>query len=142
MAFRSRRHAIAIADGFYEWTGERSDRRPTWFHDPSGAPLLMAGLLDEGAPPATPDATPGPPTFTVLTAPSRPPVAAIHDRMPVLLSPEGARQWLLGEPPRVVAPGEVVLAARAVSPRVNGTAHDDPACLEPPDEKGKQLELF
>jgi putative SOS response-associated peptidase YedK len=101
----------------------------------------MAGLLDEGVA-SSPGATPAPPTFAVLTTAARAPVAAIHDRMPVLLSPENARRWLLGEPPRVIVPDEVALAARPVSPRVNGTAHDDPACLEPPDEKGKQLGLF
>jgi putative SOS response-associated peptidase YedK len=85
-----------------------------------------------------------PPSFAVLTTAARPPVAAIHDRMPVLLSPEGARRWLLGEPPRAVVPDEVALAARPVSPRVNGTTHDDPACLDPPDEAevGRQLALF
>jgi putative SOS response-associated peptidase YedK len=123
---------VVPADGFYEWTGERNDRRPIWFHAPDGAPLFMAGLVDEGTPT----------TFTVLTAPARPPVAAIHDRMPVLLSREGARRWLLGEPSRVVAPDAVPLVARPVSPRVNGTAHDDPACLDPPDETGAQLALF
>ena len=81
---------VVPADGFYEWTGEAKDRRPIWFHAEDGAPLLMAGLLDEGDTPA----------FAVLTAPARPPVDAIHDRMPVLLSREGARRWLLGGPTR------------------------------------------
>src|SRR6266542_6142449 len=35
-AFRSRRHAVAIADGFYEWTGAAKARRPVWFHRPAG----------------------------------------------------------------------------------------------------------
>lgn len=123
---------VVPADGFYEWMGEAKDRRPTWFHAADGAPLLMAGLLDEGAPSH----------FTVLTAPARPPVAAIHDRMPVLLSPESARSWLLGEPPSAVVPGVVPLVGRPVSARVNGTANDDPSCLDPPNETGKQLGLF
>ncbi len=111
-----RGRCVVPADGFYEWTGELRDRRAIWFHASDGAPLLMAGLLDEGAPPA----------FAVLTAPARPPVATIHDRMPVLLSREGARRWLLGEAPRAVTPDEIALEGRPVSPRVNATAHDDP----------------
>jgi hypothetical protein len=69
----------------------------------------------------------------------------------VLLSAEGARRWLLGAPPRVIQPDDVALVSRPVSQRVNGTAHDDPACLDAVDEgaerderpaKGKQLGLF
>ena len=95
----------------------------------------MAGLLDEG----------DVPSFAVLTAPARPPVKDIHDRMPVLFSREGARRWLLGDAPRAIRPDEVPLVGRPVSPRVNATANDDPACLEPPgagDTGKKQLSLF
>ena len=129
-----RGRGVVPADGFYEWTGEPRDRRPLWFHAADGAPLLMAGLFDEREGDL--------PAFAVLTTAARPPVAGIHDRMPVLLTREGARRWLLGPPSGVVLPDDVPLSARPVSPRVNSTAHDDPACLEPPDEAGRQLGLF
>ncbi len=130
-----RGRCVVPADGFYEWTGEARDRRPLWFHPAGGAPLLMAGLYDERAAPALP-------SFAVLTTAARPPVAAIHDRMPVLLSREGARRWLQGPPPRVLVPDDVPLSSRPVSPRVNSVAHDDPACLAPGDDAGTQLGLF
>jgi putative SOS response-associated peptidase YedK len=38
---------LVPADGFYEWTGSRADRRPLWFHDPAGKLLLFAGLATE-----------------------------------------------------------------------------------------------
>ena len=131
---------VVPADGFYEWTGTEGARRPLWFHTRSGAPLLMAGLFEEAAG--------APPSFVVLTAAARPPVAAIHDRMPVLHSPEGARRWILGQPPRALAPDDVPLVGLPVSPRANSVAHDDPACLSPPPPEppegtsGKQLGLF
>jgi putative SOS response-associated peptidase YedK len=127
---------VVPADGFYEWTGERSERRPIWFHAPDGSPLWMAGLFDERPSDV--------PAFAVLTTASRPPIAAVHDRMPVLLSSESARDFLLGQTPRVLRPCDVPLAARPVSPRANTTAHDDPACLEAMgmDEPAKQLGLF
>lgn len=131
-----RGRCVVPADGFYEWTGERDDRRPVWFNA-GGAPLFMAGLLDDAR-----AAEGAPPTFTVLTIAARPPVAAIHDRMPVLFTAEGARRWLHGPPPRVIAPDEVPLDARPVSPRANSTAHDDPACIEPAAEGPRQLGLF
>jgi putative SOS response-associated peptidase YedK len=38
---------IVPADGFYEWRGARGERRPLWFHDPTGRPLMFAGLAAE-----------------------------------------------------------------------------------------------
>jgi putative SOS response-associated peptidase YedK len=137
-AFR-RGRCVVPADGFYEWTGAERDRRPVWFHAPSGAPLLMAGLVEDGP------ADQASPAFLVLTTASRPPVASVHDRMPVLLSPEGARRWILDAPPRAVVPDDVALVSQLVSPRVNAVAHDDPACLAPPPPDGgpgEQLGLF
>jgi putative SOS response-associated peptidase YedK len=127
-----RARAVVPADGFYEWRGEKAHRQPVWFHDPAGQPLFMAGVLHE-------DAGGGPPAFAVLTAAARAPVAALHDRMPVLFSAASARLFL-------TTPGElsgdaVALVATEVSPRVNAVAHDDPACLEPPPRAG-QLRLF
>jgi putative SOS response-associated peptidase YedK len=126
---------VVPADGFYEWTGEGRDRRPVWFHLPAGAPFFMAGILDG------PRGEPAP-SFAVLTAPARPPISAVHDRMPVLLSAEGARRWILGPPPRVIVPDDLPLEARPVSPRANTVAHDDPACIEPAPAGPRQLGLF
>jgi putative SOS response-associated peptidase YedK len=130
----ARRRCVIPADGFYEWTGERSARRPLWFHRPGGGVLLMAGVYDEvpGAEPA----------FAVLTTASRPPVAAIHERMPLLFLPEAARRWLERPPGGALHPDDVALLATEVSPRVNSAAHDDPACLEPPPPPKGQLGLF
>jgi len=132
----ARGRCVVPADGFFEWSGDKGHKKPVWFHDPEGRPLLMAGLLQE-----QPSA---PPVFAVLTGPSRPPVDAVHDRMPVLLSPEGARRWLAEAPP-VAQADAVPLVGTEVSARVNGTAHDDPACIAPEGHEPKiprQLGLF
>jgi putative SOS response-associated peptidase YedK len=123
-ALASARAAVP-ADGFYEWEGPPSARRPSWFHRPDGAPLLLAALAvdDPG----------GAPAFAILTTDAVQPVARLHDRMPVLLTPEGLEGWLAaGPPPPLPPPGAVALLGRPVSPRVNSPLHDDPACLEPP----------
>jgi putative SOS response-associated peptidase YedK len=130
----ARGRCVVPADGFYEWTGAKGERRPLRFHAPDGRPLLMAGLFEaqEGAPPA----------FAVLTTAARAPVAAVHDRMPLLLSPASARAWLSG-PPRALRPDEVALSSTEASPRVNAVANDDPGLLEAtPVEKRGQLPLF
>jgi putative SOS response-associated peptidase YedK len=114
---------VVPADGFYEWTGEKADRRPVWFHAPDGGPLWMAGVLEPGA-------SGGPPTFAVLTCEARGPVAAVHDRMAVLLSRDGARRYLAAAPRRL-APDDVPLEARAVSKRASSVVNDDAACIAP-----------
>jgi putative SOS response-associated peptidase YedK len=121
-AWRTRRAAVP-ADGFYEWEGPASARRPSWFHRPGARPFLLAALV--GPAPG------GGLGFAILTTAARAPVAALHDRMPVIL-PDGLLDaWLAGEPPPLPAPEDGALAAREVSARVNGVEHDDPACLEP-----------
>jgi hypothetical protein len=118
-------------DGFYEWTGEKGHRRPFWFHRPGREIILLAGLLDV--------ASGAPPTFAVLTAPAREPIASIHDRMPVVLGAEGARAWLAkGGRPEVE---ELELLAVEVSPRVNSVANDDASVLELTAHRG-QLRLL
>jgi putative SOS response-associated peptidase YedK len=123
-AWGTRRCAVP-ADGFYEWEGPPRARRPIWFHDPARRPLLFAALFGEE------DGQLG---FAILTAPATGPVAAFHDRMPVLL-PEGALQdWLAGGPPPPPSPAGALVGAPA-SPRVNLVANDDEGCLEPPRER-------
>ena len=63
---------------------------------------------------------------------------ALHDRMPVLLSPALLEAWLSGPAPTLPEPADGELLATPVSPRVNAVEVDDPACLEPE----RQRELF
>lgn len=128
-----RRRAAVPADGFFEWTGPSSARRPTWFHLRSGMPMLLAALLGRG-----PGGELG---FVVLTTEARAPVRALHHRMPVLIAPSLLDAWLTGEPPALAATAGEELLARPVSDRVNSTANDDPACLGP-RAQAEQVELF
>ncbi|MBW1832322.1 MAG: SOS response-associated peptidase family protein, partial [Deltaproteobacteria bacterium] len=84
------------------------------FRRTDGKLFVMAGLWQDGH-------------YVVLTRASQGVVSEIHHRMPVLLAGSAARQWLaqgeLGEPPQ--------LTRTAVSPRINRTDNDDPACLDP-----------
>lgn len=131
-AFEKRR-CLVPADGFYEWHGPKNDRRPIWFHARPGELLLFAGLYEE-----TRD---GPPTFTVLTTGANASVAPVHDRMPVVLSPEKAAAWLEAPSAELLAPAPPgALLASEASKRVNSVANDDPSCLE--RDSKEQLDLF
>ena len=48
-AFASRR-CVVPANGFFEWTGPKEDRRPIWFHRPDGGLILFAGLYETWRP--------------------------------------------------------------------------------------------
>lgn len=117
------RAAVPI-DGFFEWEGPPAGRRPTWFHGPGEAPLLLAALAVDGA---------AGPTFAVLTTDSVEPVVRLHDRMPVVLPPGQVDAWLAEGPAPALAPAVPgYFRGRRVSPRANSPANDDPGCLDAP----------
>ncbi|HEY7466305.1 MAG TPA: SOS response-associated peptidase [Dehalococcoidia bacterium] len=136
-AFRdafAKRRCVVPADGFFEWVGAGTDRRPIWFHRPDGQLILFAGLYESW--PATPDNWQR--TFTVITTTPNRVVEPIHDRMPVILDDDAVDRWL--DPreedtdvlKRMLAPApDSLLVTLAVSQRVNSVRNDDPACLLP-----------
>jgi putative SOS response-associated peptidase YedK len=145
-AFESRR-CLLLADGFYEWRRSGSRSTPHYLHRPDGAPFTIAGIWQPG--------TSGIHSLdgcAVITRPARPPVDAVHDRMPALIAARhhqawldpawndraALRQMLFDEP-------EIDLVAVAVGPRVNSPAHDDIECMAPVPDPGpgaEQLALF
>jgi len=124
-AFASRRCGVVV-DGFFEWN---KLHEPTWFHRSDGGLIVLGGLYQIDS------VVGGPPRFTVLTTRPNRLVAAVHDRMPLVVPPARIDDWLTDEAPRVVdliAPApESVLVATAVSTRVNSVKNDDPDCLIP-----------
>jgi putative SOS response-associated peptidase YedK len=137
-AFAARRCGV-VCDGFFEWDRRH---RPTWFHRADGGLIVLGGLYQSAAEPGKL------PRFTILTTRPNRLVAAVHDRMPLILPPERLDHWLDDEPARVldlVAPApEAGFLATPVSTRVNHVRHDDPECLIPvePGAQDPQRELF
>lgn len=114
---------VVPTDGFFEWQGGRGARRPLWFHPPGGGLLLLAGLVLEHH---------GERAFVILTTAANDPVRRIHDRMPVVLSQEGAAAWLSAPDATLLVPApEAWLAWREVSEAVNDVAKDGPSLLDP-----------
>lgn len=136
-AFRRRRCLVPV-DGFYEWRREGTVRRPMRIHDPADLPLALAGLWT-----GRQDAETGEwrRTFTIVTTRPTEFMAAIHDRMPVVIPPDAWAMWLdpaprdPGELRALLEPREdLVLAAYAVSPLVNNVRNDGPGLIVPADE--------
>jgi putative SOS response-associated peptidase YedK len=116
----SDQRCVVPADGFYEWKRQGDSAQPIWFHRADGRLLLFAGLWEGDR-------------FTVLTTTPNALVGEVHDRMPVILSPDDAEAWLLAPAGKLLRPApDGALAARPVSTRVNSVRNDDPACLDPP----------
>jgi putative SOS response-associated peptidase YedK len=137
-AFASRRCGM-ICDGFYEWNKRHE---PTWFHRADGGLIVLGGLY-HGVPAPSTGAR-----FTILTTRPNRVVAAVHDRMPLVLPPDRIDDWLVEEAPSVldliVSAPEDTLVATPVSTRVNSVRNDDPACLLPVDRHAddRQRSLF
>ena len=128
-----KRRCLVPADGFFEWTGPKKARRPIWFHNPDGGLLFFAGLYASWQP--EPDLWER--TFTIVTTDANAVVADIHDRMPVILAPEQAEQWmdLRETDPKtlrelLVPAANDLLIGTPVSDRANSVKNDDPTVLE------------
>jgi putative SOS response-associated peptidase YedK len=145
-AFREairKRRCLVVVDGFYEWKREgKKASHPFLLRRPDGAPFALAGVWEKWVSKDGEVLE----SCAIITQPSRPPVDAIHDRMPLVLERDTWDRWLdpeITDPSRMLAPRSPELVATAVSRHVNDPRHDDAACFEPPPpEEPEQRSLF
>jgi putative SOS response-associated peptidase YedK len=95
-AFR-RRRCLVPADGFYEWRKDpdapkSAKKQPYFIHSPDGEPYAFAGLWEVWRGPNR-DQEPLR-SCTIITTTPNEPMAAIHDRMPVILPRSAWATWL------------------------------------------------
>lgn len=124
-----RNRCIIPASGYYEWQTTPDGKQPYYFTARDGSILSIAGLWDEWK-----DKEGGKVIRSctmIITEPNK--VAAkVHDRMPVLLSPNQFASWLSGEAgTEILKPAsERTLQLWPVSKRVNSSrANGDDATL-------------
>lgn len=153
-AFRKRRCLIP-ADGFYEWqqsaSGAKGKKQPFYIHRPDGEPFAFAGLWERWtAKDAEPSPNPSPKrrgivgggplvidSCTIVTTAANRRMSELHERMPVIVSPNDYAAWL---DPRIedtnslqhmLEPcGEDELVTEPVSTHVNKVANDDARCIQ------------
>ncbi len=132
-AFR-RRRCLVPATGFYEWQPRPQGKQPWHIRPQPGGLFAMAGLWERWRNPAGEEVL----SYTILVTDAPPRLAAIHDRMPVILPHEAYQAWL--DPgqrdPRALqdllaALSPPALEAWPVSTRVNSPAHEGPELIEP-----------
>jgi putative SOS response-associated peptidase YedK len=136
-AFRAamkRRRCLIPADGFYEWQAAGERKRPFYVRAKSGAPLAFAGLWETWEGPNGEELE----TATIVTTRANRALGPIHDRMPVIVPPDGFDLWLdtanvdATTAAVLIAPApEILLVAYEISTAVNRTANDSPKLLEP-----------
>jgi putative SOS response-associated peptidase YedK len=149
-AYRQRR-LVVPADGFFEWDRSRQPSVPHYFLRADGAPMAFAGLWEEWR---DPNAEGAPPlrSCTIITTDASDDVAAIHDRMPVVLNPEALEVWLDPGFDReehdalLVAPPSGTVRHHPVDRRVGNVRVNEPGLIaeeiaEPEDEPA-QLSLL
>ena len=85
--------ALVAADGWYEWVKDETDpkRKQPYFIQPrEGSACFFAAI---GKYPADGEQRDGD-GFVIITADSKGGMVDIHDRRPIVLTPELAREWI------------------------------------------------
>ena len=135
-AFRdafARKRCIVPVESFYEWKRDGTIRQPYRIVRRDGTPLALAGLWSGWRDPATDTVRR---TFSIVTTTPSEAVAALHDRMPVVLERETWDRWLdprpadPGELLGLLAPSEADLEIYAVGRAVNDVRRDGPELIE------------
>lgn len=128
------RRCLIPADGFYEWTGPKSARRPFLLRPREPRLIAFAGLYERWR-----DGQGGEvDTVAILTCPANRTVTPLHDRMPVVLSPEHFAAWLDVKTTTAEAAAEYLLPAAGdlleaieMDPKINDSRKDEPGIQEP-----------
>jgi putative SOS response-associated peptidase YedK len=134
-AFKTRR-CLIIADGFYEWKGEKGRKQPMFITLPEGKPFAFAGLWETWT--KSKDAKSVYKSCTIITTEACESLRSIHHRMPVILNPDMYESWLDSQNAektqllQILKDGMVTeLVSHPVSKRVNSARYNDPTCIDP-----------
>jgi putative SOS response-associated peptidase YedK len=135
-----RRRCVILIDGFYEWKREGKTKAPFFFHRKDQKPFALAGLWEQWSDPAGTELR----TCTVITTAANKLMSRIHDRMPVILSPDQFDLWLSPDPKPpeallpLLVPVDGELECYAVSSLVNAAKNDVVGCLNPAEAAAQQ----
>ena len=123
------RRCLVPANGFYEWTGPKGDKRPYLIAPRDGGLMAFAGLWEhwQGADGSELE------TMAILTTSANRTLEPIHDRMPVILQPDLFDGWLDAramtdrEAAALLVPAAAdLLEANAVDKAISNSRRDAP----------------
>ena len=131
-AYRHKRCLIP-ADGFYEWVVTDNGKQPWWIALADKSPFAFAGLWEHWESPEDGHLIE---SCTIITTKANRQIRAIHERMPLIISPEHYSAWL--DPGNdnplqlqaMLAPFEGELHLHPVSRAVNSPLKDNSHLIE------------
>lgn len=141
------RRCIIPADGFYEWKPiTKKSKIPYRITLHSGGLFSMAGLWESSENAEGKEIQ----TFTIVTTEANNEVSKIHNRMPVILTPETEQIWLdnnaeTDELLSILTPYKAnEMTSYAVASKVNNVANDDETLIvpAPPADQFGNYSLF
>jgi putative SOS response-associated peptidase YedK len=139
------RRCLILADGFYEWQKTGKAKQPYCFEVNEGELFAFAGIWDRWKDPSDSAVE----TCSILTTTPNAVTTAVHDRMPVILDPDGYDLWLDPGMKDVSAAAELLKPCDArlmrsypISTRINHVANDDEECSRPVELAEIQNRLF
>jgi putative SOS response-associated peptidase YedK len=127
----NRRRCLVPATGFFEWKTEGKIKQPHYISLRSGEPMAMGGLWESWKSPDGSILR----TVCIVTVGPNAAMEPIHDRMPVILTPEHWQAWLTAPTEDIQSlvvpcPADLI-QTWAVSRRVSKTAEDDASLIAP-----------
>jgi putative SOS response-associated peptidase YedK len=127
-----RRRCLIVADGFYEWRKEGTQKQPFYFRLETGEPFAFAGLWEGWHSPDGDRIE----TCTIITTDPNELTATVHDRMPVILPTALYDRWLdsahqqTTDLQAILHPyAKEAMIAYPVSTAVNRPTNDSPDCI-------------
>ena len=131
------RRCLIPADGFYEWLKDDQGKRPVWFSRPDEDLFAFAGIWAEVR--TGDDSVLH--SCAIVTCDANEMMRPIHNRMPVILSPDLEAAWLSADATSddladlLRPPPNDLLATRVVGDFVNDVRKDGPQLIEPREEQ-------
>lgn len=136
-AFRAavrHRRCLVPADAFYEWRREGRQRQPYMIRRRDRGLMAFAGIWETYATPEGSEID----TMALVTTAANGTVAALHERMPVIIAPEDFERWLDTANPRLETALDLIRPAPddlldlvPVGQAINRATVDDPSVQEP-----------
>jgi putative SOS response-associated peptidase YedK len=124
------RRCIIPATGFYEWKKTKYQKQAYFFTLTDNTPMSFAGIWEEWHDIKGDTVV----SFSIITTHANRIVSPVHDRMPVLLNPDGYDRWLDTSRSEndyfFQMISEDLMTAYPVSSYVNKVTNDSPQCIQ------------
>jgi putative SOS response-associated peptidase YedK len=124
------RRCLIPATGFFEWQSTEAGKQPYHIHQPDQALFAFAGVWEHWEHDQETVYS-----CTIITTVANDKIAPIHDRMPVIITPDDYDRWLTKKTTVVDMTDFLAIDAyrtmqiTPISTRVNNPLHNDEGCL-------------